>query len=151
MGTQNASIHRRRCGHSDAALRTGYLGGMGLLLPAVLFTQVDSLTLSIGLLAIAMFFASFPLSTSAQSMQILAPNQLRAQVSALFLLVSNLIGLGVGTTVVALITDNVFGSPLLVGHSIAVVNLVASLLTIGLLMRGCRHFRHSMAQEHGTD
>lgn len=137
-------------GHTDAGLKAGYLGGIGLLLPAIFFTQVDSLGLSLTLLAIAMFFASFPLSTSAQSMQVLAPNQLRAQVSALFLLVSNLIGLGVGTTVVALITDNVFGSPLLVGHSISIVNLVASILTIGLLMQGCRHFRDSMAKEHGT-
>ncbi|MBP6562357.1 MAG: MFS transporter [Neisseriaceae bacterium] len=137
-------------GHSDAGMRTGYLGAMGLLLPAVLFTQVDSLGLSLGLLAIAMFFASFPLSTSAQSMQILAPNQQRAQVSALFLLVSNLIGLGVGTTVVALITDNVFGSPLLVGHSISLVNLAASLIAIVLLMRGCQHFRRSIQQEQAV-
>ena len=42
-------------------------------------------------------------------MQILPPNQLRAQVSALFLLISNLIGLGLGTTAVAaLLTDRWF-------------------------------------------
>ena len=70
-----------------------------------IFTQTDQLWLSVTLLIPAMFFASFPLVISATALQMLAPNQFRARLSALFLLVSNLIGLGVGTTLVAIITD----------------------------------------------
>lgn len=134
-------------GYQDAAMRTGVIGALGLIIPSVIFSQVDSLYLSLSLLAIAMFFASFPLVTSAASLQVLAPNQLRAQVTALFLLVSNLIGLGIGTTVVALVTDRIFQSPLLVGHSISSINLVAGALTIILLIFGCKAFRQSLAAE----
>ncbi|MFT4069432.1 MAG: MFS transporter, partial [Paraburkholderia sp.] len=119
-----------------------------MALPAAAFTQVNSLGLSLTLLVIAMFFASFPMPTSTAAMQTLAPNQMRAQISAVFLLVSNLIGLGIGTTLVALLTDKVFGSPLAVGHSMSIVSLVAALLATVLLGFGCRQFRLSLEREH---
>ena len=134
-------------GYKDAAMRTGVIGSIGLIVPAVIFSQVDNLYLSLCLLAIGMFFASFPLVTSAASLQVLAPNQLRAQVTALFLLVSNLIGLGIGTTLVALVTDHIFQNSLLVGNSISLINLIAGTLTIILLSFGCKSFRQSLAAE----
>ena len=137
-------------GHTDAAMRTGVIGAIGLIIPAVTFTLVDSLSFSLGILAVAMFFASFPLVTSAAAIQVLAPNQLRAQVTALFLLVSNLIGLGVGTTAVALITDQILHSPLLVGNSISILNLGAGFLTIIILATGCKSFRNSLIKEGGN-
>ncbi len=85
--------------------------------------------------------------TSTAAMQTLAPNQMRAQISAVFLLVSNLIGLGIGTTLVALLTDKVFGSPLAVGNSMSIVSLVAALLATVLLGFGCRQFRLSLERE----
>jgi MFS family permease len=134
-------------GRADGPMLAGLIGAIGLLLPAVAFTQVENLNASLALLVIAMFFASFPLPTSTAAMQMLAPNQMRAQISAVFLLVSNLIGLGVGTTLVALITDKVLVSPKAVGVSMSVVNLVATLLAIFLLWLGCAYFRRSVSNE----
>ncbi|MGA9918905.1 MAG: MFS transporter [Paraburkholderia sp.] len=134
-------------GRTDGPMLAGFIGAVGMLVPAVAFTQVGSLTVSLGLLVIAMFFASFPMPTSTAAMQTLAPNQMRAQISAVFLLVSNLIALGIGTTLVALLTDKVFGSPKAVGNSMSIVNLVATLLAIVLLWFGCRQFRLSLARE----
>lgn len=136
-----------RKGRRDSAMYTGYLGGLGILLPIISYTMVDSLWLSVTIFTIAMFFASFPMPTSTAAMQIVAPNQLRAQISAIFLLISNLIGLGIGTTLVALITDKVFGDTQMVGYSIAIVGGVAALLTIILLKTGCKHFIHSLDVE----
>ena len=134
-------------GYSDAPLRAGVIGAAGMALPAVIFTQVDSLWLSVGLLLPAMFFASFPMPTSTAAMQILPPNQLRAQVSALFLLISNLIGLGLGTTAVAMLTDRWFRNPAAVGQSMSVLVGVATVLCILLLAAGCKHYRRSLNQE----
>lgn len=77
----------------------------------------------------------------------LTPNQLRAQVSAKFLLISNLIALGVGTTAVALITDNYFENTLMVGNSISIVNAVAGVIGVFLLYKGCRYYRDSIQHE----
>lgn len=134
-------------GYNDAPLRAGVIGAAGMALPAVIFTQVDSLWLSVGLLLPAMFFASFPMPTSTAAMQILPPNQLRAQVSALFLLISNLIGLGLGTTAVAMLTDRWFRNPAAVGQSMSVLVGVATVLCIALLAAGCKHYRRSLNLE----
>ncbi|MCS6493187.1 MFS transporter [Burkholderia thailandensis] len=139
-----------RRGHTDAPMRAGFIGALCMLAPAAAFTQVDHLGASLTLLVVAMFFASFPMPTSTAAMQTLAPNQLRAQISALFLLVSNLIALGIGTTIVALITDKAYRSPLAVGSSMTIVNLAAAALATGLLGIGCRRYRASLAREHAT-
>ncbi|TCK34470.1 sugar phosphate permease [Paraburkholderia sp. BL8N3] len=136
-----------RRGRADAPMRAACIGAAFMFVPAIAFAQTTSLNASLAWLVAAMFFASFPLPTSATAMQMLAPNQIRAQVSALFLLVSNLIGLGLGTTVVALITDKVFGSPLAVGHSMTAVNALATSLAAVLLLFGCRHFSASLERE----
>jgi MFS family permease len=136
-----------RRGHADAPMRAACIGAACMFVPAIAFAQTASLGASLAWLVAAMFFASFPLPTSATAMQMLAPNQIRAQVSALFLLVSNLIGLGLGTTLVALITDKLFGSPLAVGHSMTAVNALSTLLAALLLFFGCRHFSASLDRE----
>lgn len=132
-------------GKTDGPMRAATIGALGMLIPATCFTLVSDVHLSMTLLVIAMFFASFPMPTSTAAMQMMAPNQMRAQISALFLLVSNLIGLGVGTTIVALITDKVFGSPAAVGQSMAIMGFCASVLAIALLALGCKPFRDSTA------
>jgi MFS family permease len=136
-----------RRGHLDAPMRAAFIGAACMFVPAIAFAQTASLNLSLAWLVAAMFFASFPLATSAAAMQSLAPNQMRAQISAMFLLVSNLIGLGLGTTAVALITDKVFGSPLAVGQSMTIIDAVATALAVALLLRGCKHYRTSLEHE----
>ncbi len=126
---------------------TGVIGIIGLIIPIAFFTQTDQLWLSVTLLIPAMFFASFPLVISATALQMLAPNQFRARLSALFLLVSNLIGLGVGTTLVAIITDKVFGNPLMVGSSLSIVGGLSCVLALALLFKGCKSFSESMKLE----
>ncbi|BBH45585.1 spinster family MFS transporter [Pseudomonas sp. KU43P] len=143
--------HLAKRGYSDAAMRTGVIGAVGMIVPAVLYSQVEPLWLSVTLLVPAMFFASFPMPASTAAMQILSPNQVRAQVSAVFLLISNLLGLGLGTTLVALITDRYFGAPAAVGSSMSIVSFGASLLAIVLLAKGCKCFRDSLQREHAAE
>ncbi|MBN3787670.1 MFS transporter [Burkholderia sp. Ac-20353] len=138
-----------RRGYADAPMRAGAIGAACMVLPAALFTQVDHLPASLALLVVAMFFGSFPMPTSTAAMQTLAPNQMRAQISALFLLVSNIIGLGIGTTVVALFTDRVFGTPAAVGHSMSLVNLTTAVLAALLLFIGRRQYCLSLERERG--
>lgn len=137
-------------GRKDAPMITGVIGIVGLVLPLIAFTQVAELWLAVTLLAPAMFFASFPMPISTTAMQMLAPNQLRAQISAIFLLISNLVAVGIGTTLVALITDRVFENPLMVGTSLSIVGGISCVLAFILLKKGCKAFSNSMQQEHAS-
>lgn len=137
-------------GRKDAPMITGVIGIVGLVLPLVTFTQVSEYWLAVTLLAPAMFFASFPMPISTTAMQMLAPNQLRAQISAIFLLVSNLVAVGIGTTLVALVTDKIFENPLMVGTSLSIVGGIACVLSFVLLKKGCKAFADSMQREHSA-
>ncbi|MFT4826534.1 MAG: MFS family permease [Halioglobus sp.] len=144
-GYLNDLLHRR--GHTDAPMYAGAIGASFVVIFGALFVLVDSLWLSLALLVPAMFFLSFPMPSSTTAMQYLAPNQMRAQASAMFILVMNLFALGLGTTLVALITDNVFQDENQVGYSLAIVICVAAFLAAVLLHLGRPYFRASLEKE----
>ena len=129
-----------RRGHLDAPMRAGMIGGLGVIIPVVLFSQVSGFAGSLALLAIAMFFASFPIATSAAALQLMAPNRMRAQVTALFFLSMNLLGITGGSTLVALCTDYIFHDELLVGYSMSLIAATSALGGALLLAWGLKHF-----------
>jgi hypothetical protein len=65
-----------------------------------------------------------------------APATMRAQLSAFYITVINLVGLAMGPTVVALFTDYVFRAEGLVHLSLAATAAVSMPLAIGLLLWG---------------
>lgn len=138
-----------RAGYQDAPLRAGIIGGVGVALPAALFSQVSDFASTLALLAVAMFFASFPLATSAAALQLMAPNQMRAQVTALFFLAMNILGIAAGTTLVALCTDYLFADELLVGYSMSLVSTCSAVLGALVLACGLRPFCVTLARVDG--
>ncbi|MCF7981862.1 MAG: MFS transporter, partial [Pseudomonadales bacterium] len=132
-------------GRTDAALLAGIVGGLGALVPAALFPFMPSLTSTIVMLGIALYFASFPMATSAAALQLMAPNQMRAQVTALFFLFMNLFGITGGASLVALATDYLFKDEKAVGFSMALVACVAGLIAVLLMARGLKSFRKTLS------
>ena len=129
-----------RRGYRDAPMRAGMIGGIGVVIPALLFSQVSGFGGSLAVLAVALFFASFPLATSAAALQIVAPNQMRAQVTALFFLSMNILGITGGTTLVALSTDYIFQNDVLVGYSMSLISVAGAILGAGFLAWGLKPF-----------
>ncbi len=56
--------------------------------------------------------------------QELLPNRMRGLGTAILLFMQNLIGLGLGPTLVALLTDYVFENEMALGHSLALCSVV---------------------------
>ena len=141
-----------RKGYHDAPLRAGMIGGLGVVIPAVLFSQVSGFGGSLALLAVALFFASFPMATSATALQLMAPNQMRAQVTALFFLFMNMFGITGGATLVALATDFIFENDVMVGYSMSLVSATGAILGAGFLYWGLKYFAQTereVAERHG--
>ena len=111
-----------------------------MVIPAALFSQVTGFAGSLALLAMALFFASFPLATSAAALQLMAPNRMRAQVTALFFLSLNILGITGGSTLVALCTDFVFRDETLVGYSMSLISSLAAIIGVLLLGWGLKYF-----------
>jgi MFS family permease len=92
-----------------------------------------------------MVFASFPFAAAAAALQNVTPNRLRGQVSAVYLFVVNLAGIGLGSFLTGFVNDHVFGDPARVGDSMAwIVGLAAPLAAI-VLLAGRRSYRASAA------
>jgi len=134
-----ADVFTRR-GHDDGPLRAGVVGGLGVILPGALFSSMPGLTSTLLILAVAFYFASFPVATSAAGLQLMAPNRMRAQVTALFFLAMNLFGITGGATLVALLTDYVFGDDQAVDFSMSITCAISGAAGAALLAWGLRHF-----------
>lgn len=134
-----------RKGHHDAPMRAGMIGGCCLLVPGAAFAAMPGLSSSLAMLGLAMYFASFPMTSSAAALQMMAPNRMRAQATALFFLVMNVIGLTGGATLVALCTDYLFRDELRVGYSMSLICVLAALTGAVILGRGLRHFRATVS------
>ena len=86
-------------------------------------------------MTLAVFFSAFQGGISGGALQLMSPNRMRGQVLALYLLAANLIGLGLGPTVIALATDYVFGYDEAIGQSIALCAAILCPLGAAILWR----------------
>ena len=122
-------LHQR--GHKDAILRATMFGGIVAIPFAVATPLMPNETMAVIGLGITTFLLAFPQGLPAAALQVIAPNRLRAQMTALYFLVGNLIALGMGPTMVALITDYAFGDPAMLRYSMALV--CAIVVPLGVL------------------
>lgn len=83
-------------------------------------------------------FAAFNLTMSAYATLVplainrVTPNQMRGQVAAVYLLVNNLIGLGIGPALMPFVSDHLIGDPNMVYLSMAIVTAICG--TTGALL-----------------
>lgn len=103
------------------------------LLSVLLFIYIPSVQASLLFLIVLYFLVSLFFVLFPTVIQMATPNRMRAQVSAIHLLIGNLIGIGFGPTSVALITDYYFQDEMAVGHSMAIVGFLGYGLAVILL------------------
>jgi MFS family permease len=133
-----------RRGHVDANLRVA-LGASALALPfVVLFPLAARPDWAAALLFPVVFFLSAPFGVAPAAIQQMMPNTMRAQATAFYLFMINLIGIGLGPTVVATLTEDVFQDKKAVHLSLLVTGAVAFAVATVLLALALRSYRHSL-------
>jgi len=133
-------------GTTDATMRIGLLSGICLLPFAMTATTVPSLWLCLLLFAPLVFFSTFAWGAAAAAIQVITPSRMRATGSAIYLFFLNLVGIGFGPTLVALVTDYGFRDDAAVGWSIAVVSTLTAPVAIFVFWFGLRSFRQAAAE-----
>jgi MFS family permease len=128
-------------GVRDAPLKVAAWGFLGFGPIAGLAPLVPDPILSLALFAPAMFLATMPYPMAATAIQLVTPNRLRGQVTALYLTIVNLVGLGLGPILVGLFTDHLFTGPADVRYSLALVNGVCAPAATVLLLVAARRWR----------
>ena len=137
-----AWLAKRGC--KDAPLRTA-VHALWIAIPSgIAAPLVGDLNLSLALIAVLVFFLTFPQGTNVAAFQLITPNEMRGQVSAVFLLITNVFGLGLGGTAVALLTDYLFGAPERVNESLALMTALVAIPALCLLTLGLKPYRASL-------
>ncbi len=133
-----------RQGMKDATLRTA-LVGMALAVPLLIAAPlVNSVTLSVVLFAPAILLSSIFVSLGTSTIQLVTPNEMRGQVSALGLMLTTVLGSILGPSLVALCSDFLFADEQGIGYSLALVCGVMGLCSTAALALALRPLREAV-------
>ena len=133
-------------GYDDANLRVVVLAIVLLLPGQILLPLMPNAELAVALSAVNGFFAAWVLGPQNAAIQIVTPNEMRGQITALALFIFNVVGFGMGPTVVALFTDYVFGSEDQLRYSLATVAAVLGPLAALSIWYGLKAYGQRVAR-----
>lgn len=140
----------RRAGHRDANWRVLTLCVIMLVPIGVITPLLPTANMVLAMYVPLTFLTTMPYGIGAAALQEVTPNQLRAQVTAIYLLALGILGLGLGPTGVGFFTDRVFGDPLAIGKSMALLGAIVGPLAIAALLYGWRHYARLLEREDWT-
>lgn len=140
-----------RRGQADGALRVGIAASCLCTASGALYLLAPNGEMAAALMVPAIFALGMPFGAAPAALQEIVPNRMRGQTTAVYLFIVNLLGLGVGPTAVALVTDYVFADDGALRWSILIVGSVASLAAIGFLLAGMKPYRETHARLHAQE
>ena len=133
-------------GYRDAYMRVALMSCAGWVVPGILYPLVANTTAVVVLLYVGTFFLCMPTCLIPAAILETVPNAMRGQATAVYLLIVNLIGLGLGPTAIALVTDRVFGYDAAVRYSLLIVPLATCLMAALLFFVGLRAYGASLGR-----
>jgi MFS family permease len=121
-----------RRGRRDSLSAVGIPYAIGMMICAGIGPSIPIPWLSLTLFAGTGFFSLTWVGVNVSVLQTVTPPQMRGQVSAIYLFITNMVGLGVGPTAIAASTDYIFHNDHAIGSSLTLVGVVA--MTLGSLV-----------------
>lgn len=128
-------------GVTDAPLRVAAFGYVGTGLFGGIAPLMPSGELALALFVPAVFLGTMPYPMAATALQLATPNELRGQVTALYMLIVNAVGLGLGPVIVGALSDQIFTGPDGVRYGLALVNALCAPLAMIALLLAFRPYR----------
>lgn len=136
-----------RRNHSSGPIIAALVGVGGSLPFVIAAPLAPSWQLSLLLFCPLFFFAAFPYAGGGASLQMITPGPMRAQVSAIYLFFINILGIGVGPTLIALVTDGAYGDKQMVFAAMAIVGGVVSIMACFALWMLAPRFKAEAARQ----
>jgi len=143
-GAVFATILQRR-GHQDANLRWVMLASLLTIIPGILSPLMPGYLGVIGWYVVVVFLQISYFGVAMAALQLITPNRMRGQATAIMLFFTNLIGVGLGGTLIAAITDFVFGDDLALRYSLAIASAVFYPLAVLVVASGLASYRRLLA------
>lgn len=138
-------------GRHDAEWRAAIVAAACMVPLSIATPLVGDPVLAVVLLALATFVLAMPQGLAPTIIQLIAPNRMRAQVTAIFILVAVLTGYTGGPASVALLSDYVFRDEAALNIALAIVSGVLTPLGVVLLIWGLKPYRELRASAAQRD
>jgi len=135
-----------RRGHSDSNLRIMLFATLIKALPLVIGPLMPTATLALSFIAVGTLVGQASQGVILSAIQDVTPNRLRGQVTALTLLAVNLIGLGLGSSIIAGITDFGFGDEGALRYAIAITGAIMLPIMAIMLATGMKRYREALVE-----
>jgi MFS family permease len=135
-----------RAGRDDANLRVVLIGKLLAMPFGILFPFMSNAYMAVTISTISLFFLSLTPAPLNAALQVITPNQMRGQITALFMFVFNVIGFALGPLLVALFTDYVFKAESQIGYSIVLTALTLGPLGTLVIWLGMKPYGRSVAE-----
>ncbi|MEM9621552.1 MAG: MFS transporter [Pseudomonadota bacterium] len=128
----------------DATLRIVMYGTIVLLPTATVLTLVPDPWVGIALLVPVTFCMAMPPGLIMATLQAIAPNELRGQMVAFYLIAVNFLSYTFAPSLPALMSDFIFASELALGKSISILAVINYTIAIGCLYAGLKYYRRAL-------
>ncbi|MDY6949346.1 MAG: MFS transporter, partial [Pseudomonadota bacterium] len=128
-------------GHRDAPLKVAAASFVAAGIFGVLAPLMPNPYLALALLGLTLFFGNMPFPCAATSLQLIVPNRARAQISAVYVTFTTLVGLGIGPTVIGVMTDYVFQDPAQIRYSMSVMIGCAAPIMVVMMLLAMKPYR----------
>ncbi|HEX7761319.1 MAG TPA: MFS transporter [Caulobacteraceae bacterium] len=135
-----------RRGRHDANLLVVVLSMLVSTPFAVLAPLMPTASLAIVMQAVAVFGAALLFGPQNAAIQVVTPNRMKGQVTAVVLFGFNIIGFGLGPTVTALFTDYLFRDERQVGHALATCHALLGPLAFVIMLIGMKPYARAVAR-----
>jgi MFS family permease len=134
-----------RQGHDDANLRVVFIASALHLPFAMLFALMPTPHLAIALAALNTATISMGSGPQNAALQVIIPNEMRGQITALFLLCFSLIGMSISPIMIAFLTQYVFGAESMLRYSIATTHIVLGPIATIIFWYGLKPYGKAFA------
>ena len=134
----------RQRGYLDAPIRVVMFACILITPLTLLMPLMPSPVISQLLLSALMVLTFAVMAVIPATLQLVTPNQFRAQVIALSILIGGIVGFGGGPLIVALVTNFIFGDDMALRYSLSIVTAVSAPLAALIFYSGLKSFRANM-------
>ena len=133
-------------GHRASTMLVAAIAALALVPVSIALPLSPTYTIGLVVAGLATFFFSLPQAMAASALQLATPPGMRGIAASMYVFLVAVIGLGVAPTVVALLTDYVFGDPRQVGWSLGIVCATSSAIGAWLAFGAVPHYRAAVAR-----
>ena len=139
--------HFYATGRKDGHMRATLIAVVLLLAgPYVLVPLMPTPELALAVLVPGSIGGAWVTATGAASLMYVCPNQMRGQITALYYFVISLLGLTIGPSAVAIVTDFVFKDEMMLRYSLSLTCGVACVVAIAVLSYNLKLYRSGVEE-----